>query len=290
MKSVPVNVGMLVSFDYQYLYHSIPRIYEHSDRIVLALDHECRSWTGLKFTIDDQFWKWLKEFDTKNKIEIYRDNFFVPELDAISNDSRERNMLAERMGEGGWYVQVDSDEYFIDFGAFVKFLKQHDHWVTQRKKPIDIGAFLIPLFRQDKDGFLYVKNSFETVVLATNVPDYKRARRSDHYIRYTPHYLFHQTWARTEEEISFKLNSWGHINDFDIQSYFNLWKSIDKNNYKFICNFHPLDPKVWHKLEWGKGKDISEFIANYSLESPISVPAKFYLRKRMGQIYKSWMG
>jgi hypothetical protein len=30
-------------------------------------------------------------------------------------DTRERNMLAKYMGEGGWHVQIDADEYFADF-------------------------------------------------------------------------------------------------------------------------------------------------------------------------------
>jgi hypothetical protein len=36
----------------------------------------------------------------------------------MENETRERMMIAQRMGEGGWHVQVDSDEYFLDFGTF----------------------------------------------------------------------------------------------------------------------------------------------------------------------------
>ncbi len=290
MNDVKIKVGMLVSFDYQYIYHSLPRVYEHSDSITLAVDHEYRTWAGISFTIENKFWDWIKEIDIDNKIIIYRDNFFDPKLDALANDSRERNMLAQKMGSGGWIVQIDSDEYFLDFKQFVDFLREHGHWTKPDAKPIDIGAFLIPLYKQTKDGFLYIKNSFETVVLATNKPEYLRARRSDHYIRYTPFYLFHQTWARGEDEIWFKLNSWGHMTDFNIESYFNFWKASDKNNYKYIKNFHPLYQNLWQDLEWCRGTDIEKFIENFSEASVTRVPPKFYLKKRVGQVLKKLKG
>jgi len=286
MSDVKIKVGMLVSFDYQYIYNSLPRIYEHADTITLAVDHEYRTWAGIKFEIDDKFWNWIKEIDIKNKITIYKDDFFDASLDALANDSRERNMLAQKMGEGGWIVQIDSDEYFLDFKQFVDFLKSKAQWTLPGAKPIDIGAFLIPLFKQTEDGFLYIKDSFETVVLATNKPEYQRARRCNHYIRYTPFYLFHQTWARGEEEIWFKLNSWGHMADFNITSYYNLWKATDKNNHKFIKNFHPLYNNLWQELRWSAGNNIAEFIVNYLKEFPVTVPKKFYLKKRMGQVWR----
>ena len=290
MNDVKIKVGMLVSFDYQYIYHSLPRIYEHSDSITLAVDHEYRTWAGIPFTIEDGFWNWIREIDVDNKIVIYRDDFFDSKLDALANDSRERNMLAKKMGSGGWIVQIDSDEYFPDFKQFVDFLKEHSYWTKPDAKPIDIGAFLIPLFRQTDVGFLYINDSFETVVLATNKPEYQRARRSDHFIRYTPFYLFHQTWARGEEDIWFKLNSWGHMTDFNIKSYFNLWKASDKNNYKFIKDFHPLYKGVWKELKFGTGKEINEFIKNYTSNYSLKVPNKYYLRKRVGQVWKYFLG
>ena len=287
MKSVPIKVGMLVSYDYQYARYSLPLVYKHADRIILAIDKDCRTWAGTSFSIADSFWTWLKDLDIQNKIEVYRDDFFLPELNTMENDTRERNMLAKHMGEGGWHVQVDSDEYFLDFGAFARFLRKHAGWTTPGHPHIDIGAFLIPLFQRTDDGFLYVEDAYETFVMATNFPNYKRARKSDHFVRYTPYCLFHQTWARAEEEVWRKVNSFGHIADFNVQSYFNLWKSIDRYNYRYIRDFHPLIPEVWHKLAWGPGKDIPEFIRNYRQGASLTVPASLYFRRRLGQFKKN---
>ncbi len=283
---VAIKVGMLVSFDYQYIYNSLPRIYALSDSITLAVDHQCRTWTGNTFEIEPSFWQWIEQIDTQKKIRIYRDDFFRPELSALENDSRERNMLGAAMGDGGWHVQVDSDEYFIDYPGFVNYLKAHADWTKPGASPIDIGAFLIPMYKKTEDGFLIIPNSPETIVLATNKPAYVAARRSKHVIKYTPFYLFHQTWARSEEEIGFKINNWGHITDFDKDSYFTFWKKLDKHNYTTYKNFHPLRPSLWGRLEYIEGRDIDTFIANYLKKYPATVSSLLLVKKRLGQLYR----
>lgn len=287
MNSALIKVGMPVSYDYKFLYHSLPLIYDHADQITLAVDQNSQTWTGISFTIEDSFWDWIKEIDVQKKINVYRDVFYRPGFKAMENGTRERMMIAQRMGEGGWHVQVDSDEYFLDFSVFSQFLRRHSRWTRPDAAPIDIGAFLVPLFKQVDGGFLYIKDAYETFVIATNRPDYKLARGSDHLIRYAPFCLFHQTWARSEQEVWTKANSIGHVDDFNVQSYFNMWKAIDRHNYRYIRNFHPLIPSVWPSLEWGPGKDIPEFIANYRQNHSLTVPMRVYLRRRLGQWRKS---
>ena len=287
MNPALIKVGMTASYDYAFLYQSLPLVYAHADRITLAVDQACRTWTGIPFAIEDSFWDWLRTIDVQNKIEVYRDEFYRPGFKAMENGTRERMMLAQHMGEGGWHVQIDSDEYFPDFGDFVRFLRRHARWTRPGARPIDIGAFLIPLFKQVDGGFLYIKDAYETFFLATNRPDYKMARASDHLIRYTPFILFHQTWARSEPEVWTKANSIGHVDHFNVQSYFNLWKGVDRHNYRYVRDFHPLIPGIWPSLEWGSGKDISEFIRNYRAGHSLTVPPWLYFRRRLGQIKRS---
>lgn len=287
MNAAPIKVGMLISYDYRYARYSLPLLYDHADRITLAIDQDCRTWAGNPFAIEDSFWKWLRDLDVHKKIEVYRDNFYLPELDTMENDTRERNMLARQMGEGGWHVQVDSDEYIPDFGAFARFLRRHSRWTAPKHPPLDIGAFWIPLFRKIDGGFLYVKNGYESFPLATNCPEYISARKSEHLIRYTRHCVFHQTWARPDDEVLAKMQNWSHSGDFQAQRYFELWKSVDRHNYRDIHDFHPCYPKIWRSLGWTPGGDIPEFIANYRRTHPLSVPLWLLLRRRLGQTRKS---
>jgi hypothetical protein len=278
-----INVGVLVSFDCQYLYNALPRFYELADKIVLAVDHEYRTWSGKTFSIPNEFWDWIKKVDVEGKIEVYKDNFFLPELSALENDTRERNLLAQRMGDGGWHIQIDSDEYFIDFNSFVKYLQKNKHLLDKDATSVDVGAFLIPMYKQTENGFMIIPKCPETVVLATNKPEYKAARRSNHFVMYTPFYLFHQTWARPADEIHFKINNWGHINDFDVEGYFQKWLKLDTTNYSTYRNFHPLVPHIWKSLSYVEGKTVDAFIDNYLKNYPSEISPLIVLKKHIGQ-------
>ena len=114
-----IQVGFLFSYDYEKLKISIPLVYDDADAIFIAVDEEYRTWSGEVFKVEDQFFEWLNQYDSQKKITIYRDNFYVPELSAIENDNRERHRLSLKMGIGNWLIQVDSDEYFIDFKKLI---------------------------------------------------------------------------------------------------------------------------------------------------------------------------
>ena len=119
-----IQVGFLMSYDYEKLKYSIPPVYKEADTIYLALDNKQRTWKGNRFEIDKDFFTWIETFDTAKKIKIYRNNFYIPELSTLQNDTRERYLLAKEMGIGNWLIQVDADEIFIDFKGFVNTLKK----------------------------------------------------------------------------------------------------------------------------------------------------------------------
>src|SRR5690606_35544189 len=128
------------------------------------------------FTIDDDFYKWLDALDVDKKITIYKDNFYMPELNPIDNDTRERTMLGEKMGIGNWLIQIDADEVFIDFERFVQHLRKYDHLLEQpHKNKVQFSGFLINIYKYLDSGLLYVNEATKFMV-ATNYPNYKRAR------------------------------------------------------------------------------------------------------------------
>ena len=119
-----IHVGFLLSYDYELLKIALPPVYKSSDRIFIAIDQDYLTWSGNKFTVEPSFFDWLKEFDVDHKIELYFDTFYVPNLTTTQMDTRERKLLSDKMGIGNWLIQIDSDEYFIDFEGFVKQIKK----------------------------------------------------------------------------------------------------------------------------------------------------------------------
>ena len=282
-----INVGFLVSYDYQYLKQSIPLVYESSDRIVLAVDINGNTWSGNKFSIDDEFFNWIKEFDTTNKIEIYRENFYDPNLTSIQNDTRERTMLAEFFGKGNWYIQLDADELFVNFKGFVEYLKAHPKYlINPEKNKVQLFLFFVNLFKKLPDGYLYVEQPFETATVATNYIGYRNARISKFRKIYLPFFVVHNTWARENEEIYFKLNNWGHNKDFNVEEYFTFWKNIDRNNYSTFKNVHPVVPEKWRSLGFCPTNDINKVVSYFENSTILKVSKLFIFGKNIAQKFK----
>lgn len=277
-----INVGFLVSYDYHLLKNSIPLVYKSADKIALAIDKNRQTWSGNTFSIADDFFSWLKTFDIDNKIAIYEDDFYIESLTAMENDSRERNMLADFMGDG-ICIQIDSDEYFVDFDGFVNYLKQNETKLSGKKR-YQICPFLIDIYKV-VDGGMLVSPQLTGYYIGSNKPEFVRARKSkDQQKWYVPFFSIHQTWGRTEEELRFKLKNWGHNVDFDLDKYIDFWKSITKDNYKDHENFHPLGDDAWKTLEFVEGDTIDEVI--HTIKQQKTAPKSTIFWKNLGQQLK----
>lgn len=280
-----IQVGFLVSYDYEKLKQSIPPVYEAADQIFLAVDEQCRTWTGNTFVIDDSFYEWLKTFDVNNKITIYKDNFYVPELNPIDNDTRERTMLGKKMGIGNWLIQIDADEVFIDFDSFVQNLRRYDHFLDQpEKSKVQFSGFLINIYKYLDSGLLYIDEATKFMV-ATNYPNYKRARNTKERVIYLSHYALHETLARDEKELEYKLSNWGHRHEINSE-FFDKWKKANEHNYKELKDLFYLNPKIWKSLGFipkDQMNNLSQIIENNSS----LMKTKFWLfKKNFGQWFK----
>jgi hypothetical protein len=123
----------------------------------------------------------------------------------------------------------------------------------------------ITLFRKVENGFLYIKDAFDAMEVATNVPFYKYMRSTRHRRKIiTKFILLHQSWAWEEDEIYTKITNWSHKDDSDNFAYFNFRKGINLDNYKTIKNFHEKDPTKWKSLEYVAEKDIYNLSINMS--------------------------
>jgi hypothetical protein len=275
-KSQVIKVGFCVSYDWEMLKTSIPRIYSEADLICLAVDKDRHSWAGNPYHFDnDAFYKFVKEIDIDKKITIYEDDFSLADLNTRENCNRHRMLIAEKMGKGGWHLQIDSDEYFLNFQGFIKLIKSLNPTPTGEEKPINIACPFLPLIKKTKMGYLYVdyQNKIpEVIPIATNKPDYQRARQNGHFNHIIPFYVIHDTWARSDEELLYKINNWGHASEELIeqkkrQSYYNLWKALDEYNYQYLTDFHPAGSGVWPKLAFQRANNIDELIKSIQVPS-----------------------
>ncbi|WP_396188030.1 hypothetical protein [Flavobacterium sp.] len=279
-----IHVGFLLSYDYELLKYSLPPVYKFADKIFLAKDINNKTWSGNNFTIDPSFFVWLNEFDIDNKIEIYEDDFSLPNLNAIENDTRERTMLSKKMGIGNWLIQIDSDEYFLDFEDFVKKLRKYDKYLENpEKNKIQIFGWWLIIYKYTETGILYVNKPLKAA-FATNYPNYTCARRTDERVIYFNNLVLHESVARTEKELEFKLKNWGHNKDVN-PNFLDKWKSVSEFNYKEMNNFYYIEPERWKKLGFFPTKDLNE-IKKSIHKSKISVSYLYLAKKNLGQWFK----
>lgn len=244
-----IKVSFCVAYDWNFLQYSLPLIYEQSDEICLAIDQDRISWTGNKFAFDEiGFQELIAKIDTAQKIKVYQDDFHQAHLSPMENEVRQRKLMSEFVGvHDGWHLQLDSDEYFLNFEGFVSFLKKY-----KPKRSVNICCPLITLFKNADNGFLYIKNKGlekqDIIAIATNKPEYQTGRRNGHFNIIAPFPIIHQSWARSENEIVQKINNWGHRSDFDVEQYYRFWKNLDVKNFEAIKDFHPIKPSEWQAL------------------------------------------
>ncbi|GAB3288117.1 hypothetical protein [Hymenobacter tenuis] len=263
-----IKVGFCVAYDWYYLEQSVPLIYDHADVICLALDRDRISWSGNPFTFDEKkFNDMLVRIDPLNKIDLYEDDFHITTLTAMENDTRQRNLIAQRMGKGGWHVQIDSDEYFLDFARFSSWLRMQHH-----DRPVNIRCQYINLFKQLSNSFLVTGNNnyfkLDGNPIATNNPIYEYARVNSWFNIYAPFYILHQSWARPHKEITEKVYNWSHKDDFNKENYLDFWAGLDENNYKSAKNFHPIWPHKWEFLNNIPANSIDQLISYYDRNPP----------------------
>lgn len=269
-----IKVGYLIAYDYAYLKLSLPTVYPHADKITIALDKERKTFAGETFNVDLSFFAWLKEVDTQEKIVLYEDEFYVPGLSTKEAEVRERNMLAKFMGAGGWHIQIDTDEYFVNFEALVRELKENDSKYEGRK--VSIRVYWYTIFKTSAEGYFLIDETYEAFALATNYPVYEQGRYNHSIENVTlNHVVLHQSWGRDEDELAKKLRNWSHSADFDTTAYLEFWKTVCPANYKYIQDFHPIFSGYWKKIKFVAAGSISEVIDSTPKKVPIPLNPPF---------------
>jgi hypothetical protein len=216
----------------------------------------------------------ILSLDHKQKIRVYEEDFYDPQLRPMENEVRQRNKIASFLGEGGWHIQLDADEYFLDFAGFVAYLKSFHS--TRR---INISCPMLNLYKQLPEGMLWIKpNTFDEIEyfpIATKYPCYEHGRRNGYFNILTDFPILHQSWARSKEEMWEKLNNWGHSNDFDVMKYFNLWQNAGSKNYTTYKNFHHIGGNEWPALALQpKARELSEMMHLNKSDFPLPITNK----------------
>ncbi|MDX2097009.1 MAG: hypothetical protein SFW36_04470 [Leptolyngbyaceae cyanobacterium bins.59] len=232
----------LLSYDYRYAYSAIRSYYELADEIILGLDKDRLTWSGNQFEFDlTGFETFLNQYDHAHKIRLVEDNFH-PLSSARENDTRERNYLSYYCQGDNWIIQIDADEILLNPLPF-------QEWMLTANPEACIYARWISVFKVLDEFVLAIDPPIEYTAIGIKTPGlYTDCRETSQPRVVSPLNLLHFSWGRSEAELLTKLQNWSHNQDFDIQHYFEFWKSVNAENYASITNFHPIDGPAWQRL------------------------------------------
>ncbi len=290
-----IKIGFLISYDYKYIFDALPIVYPYADQIILCIDVNRNTWAGGKYDIDPGFFAHIRAMDTDGKIIFFEDDFYVPSLSPMENDTRERNMLSEKMGPDCWKLQIDADEYFLNFDKVCAFLQKHRYLLSKPMyNRVNIRANWITLFKKTTHGYIYIDNE-EDFSFATNlVGQHYFARdldgRQNREI-YTNFRVLHHSWAREPHEVYQKIKNWSHKDDFDGDAFYDFWMSIDETNYMNFQDLHPIYRGAWKRLKFIACSDVHDFINKFNATHPAPEPFKLprrYFKKFLKNQLKFW--
>jgi hypothetical protein len=288
MNEASINIVFLISYDYAFIKTSLPLVYKSADEIVISVDINRITWAGNKYSFDESILDWIKIQDTDKKIKIYQENFYVAENTAMQNETRQRQLSANQFAKPGWVVQLDVDEYFLNFNSFITKLKTLNRYLLKpAQNNVDIAVNWMNLFKRNEEGYFVVSKPLQPIRIATNFPQYDVARSTNSFTIFTPFIMVHDTWARSEEEILTKVNNWGHKDDFDTAVFFKKWKNLTIENYKEYKNFNPVKPySALGELVYVRASSIDELIKNISI--PKSATIKLVIKNLKQKVLKRW--
>lgn len=274
-------MGFCVAYDWYLLRHALPAIYLQADLICLSLDKDRISWSGTRYQFDEgQFISLIREVDVSEKIKIVEESYYLPHLSPMENEVRQRNALAGHMGVGGWHIQLDCDEYFLDFSSFVGYLKALPFW---KKRRVNICCPWLVLFKRVESGFLYIDpievEKIEYMQIATRDPHYEYGRRNGNFNLYTDALIIHQSWARDADQIMAKIRNWGHSQDFNLDRYFDFWKSLNETNFGRVADFHWREPTAWPRLGYLPRSSVEDLLKNAAAIQFPKLPTFYRLTK-----------
>ncbi|HVM32083.1 MAG TPA: hypothetical protein VMU88_03050, partial [bacterium] len=214
-----------------------------AQEIILGLDRDRISWSKKPFAFDTQaFQKMIRELDPEGKIRVVERDFHS-QKNPEANDTHERNVLSMECRKGNWVIQIDADEVLLNPMEFKA-------WVDSGKASGMVMATWLLVFKRIGEDFLVVDKENHHIAVGSRLQNACigfRHTGQDKCV--SPLRLLHFAYGRTPEELKVKLENWSHSGDFDVERYFEMWKSVTLENYAQFKNLHPMEGKAWPKLK-----------------------------------------
>jgi hypothetical protein len=233
----------------KFLPHVVANCHPHVDKVYLAWSPHSWSYGPKK---------------RKNPTDIYKYNLAAKyqKCEIVEGvwetEESMRNTCLERARAAGydWMLIQDADEFFTDSGwsMAIKCLKETPSevnlikttWYEFWKHPTIVTTNRSGGIKGNNAGFAQRITPDAKFIKGrcTNYSDHRQSMILD-----TP--CYHYGWAISDDEMELKIQTWGHVNDFNLHQ----WFSIKWLRWSFETkNLNPIDPYSWKKAVFFPGE------------------------------------
>jgi hypothetical protein len=252
------SVISLISYDASYLPNSIASYYDYVDEIILGLDKDRITWSGNKFTFDeDKLFSELADLDVDGKISIIEEDFHRSSI-AIENDNYERNYLKNECSND-WIFSFDADEVLLNAKDF---FYNYCPIVEKYADKIDLCMTWATPYKIIDDTVLVIANKDNTPFYGENQGVVTHKNSTFTYARWTdksstghnrvisPLIAIHWSLCRSKEDLHKKIHNIGHSDLVDTDPFYKIWDQVTLDNYHELENFKTsgLGQAQWPKL------------------------------------------
>lgn len=306
---MPKIIAYVMLSDPEWLVPSISSYYNICDQIIAIHDDRYLGHSGHKIDVGECLERMLG-VDTDSKIQISKGNFTRFD-NPHDNESDQRSTGIKLASESGadWILHIDTDEIVPDEAWLYEKLSSP---IPKDRHSVEIAGRVVYGF--DGNKLLQVSSLEGTPEYFEHIPiavrpftELKRARYADNQLIFHPNTMkreiikqyfkrvigkkyfqlrdiepdkciIHMSWARSKLGIRNKVDSWAHLNDFNVESYLvNYWNKAQEGGWQELRNLHPIWPEMWRRL---KPKPVEDLKLNKKLESLVYDELK-YLNSRI---------
>ena len=235
----------LLAYDTAFMLESIKTYIDIVDELYIGLDENRQTWAGSTYELEPGIEAKLKALSPK--VRILEEQFYIPGLNTMENDTRERNLISSHVDEVDYILSVDSDEFLLNPNELASWLRQ------QTEEDVCILGSWITVYKELDDAYLVIANKSgpdlgDVPIITDRTDCFVNARWTKQKYVMSPAVLLHFSWARSEAELRKKLVNWSHSDDFSTQQHLDLWLNANERTYKNYKNFHPVTPESWPAL------------------------------------------
>ena len=256
-KPIRLAAGYRAFYGKEYIHYSIKSIYEHVEKIVVAISHipQAPSLKRYKPDITSEF---IKKFTDKDKkIEVIEGSwgsrcFWLrasryQDLQA-KHYNAVLNYIRDKYPQFNYLLILDTDEIFTDesIGGLKKGIEEHPEALEFRMSCKTYWKGLHYIMQEDIAG-AYLTQPVAVKVIPGLQFIKTRQIADEKSIITLPEsvYYHHPSYARSSEEILKKIRTFGHAREIRKNWYKDIWEAWDKN--RNLTDMHPLFGGTWWK-------------------------------------------